>query len=122
MLLPTGGILIDNPGIREVHMWTDETTLRNRFTDIANLAALCRFHDCKHGADAGCAIRTALSEGRLDSARFEGFLKLDDEIEELRRSRSKRRMTVERIARREQRERAKRFADRRQHDYEPEPR
>jgi len=122
MLLPTGGILIDNPGIREVHMWTDETTLRNRFTDIAELAALCRFHDCKHGADAGCAIRTALSEGRLDSARFDGFLKLDDEIEELRRSRSKRRMTVERIARREQRERAKRFADRRQHDYEPEPR
>jgi len=116
MILPGGGILIDNPGIREVHMWTDETTLRERFTDIAVLASGCRFHDCRHGSDAGCAIREALGGGRLDEARYEAFLKLDDEIAELRRNRQKRRMTVERIARREQRERAKRFADRRQLD------
>jgi ribosome biogenesis GTPase len=56
----------------------------------------------------------------LDEARYEAFLKLDDEIAELRRNRQKRRMTVERIARREQRERAKRFADRRQLDPDPE--
>jgi ribosome biogenesis GTPase len=120
MILPGGGILIDNPGIREVHMWTDETTLRERFADIALIASACRFHDCRHGSDVGCAIREALTGGKLEPGRYEAFLKLDDEIAELRRNRQKRRMTVERIARREQRERAKRFADRRQIDPDPE--
>lgn len=122
MILPEGGILIDNPGIREVHMWTDETTLRERFTDISELASGCKFYDCKHGTDTGCAIRAALSAGQLDPARFDAFLKLDEEIEELRRNRSKRRMTIERISKRELKERAKRFTDRRQHDHDDEPR
>lgn len=122
MILPKGGILIDNPGIREVHMWTDETTLRERFADIEALAAQCKFGDCKHGTDAGCAIRAALTEGKLDASRYEGFLKLDDEIEKLRQNRKKRQMTLERRARREQHSRAKRFTERRQHDdYDHEP-
>ena len=103
-------------------MWTDEATLRGRFEDIAEIAATCKFHDCKHGTDAGCAIRAALADGKLDAARFDAFLKLDDEIEELRRNRTKRRMTVERISKREQKERAKRYNDRRQHEHEEEPR
>ncbi len=118
MILPEGGILIDNPGIREVHMWTNETTLRERFADIEELAGKCRFHDCKHGTDAGCAIRAALKAGSLDNARFEGFLKLDVEIEKLRRSRKKRQMTVERRTRREQETKARKFADRRERDDE----
>jgi ribosome biogenesis GTPase len=121
-VLRGGGILIDNPGIREVHMWTDETTLRERFADISELAAKCKFHDCKHGTDAGCAVRAAMADGKLSGARFEGFQKLEDEIEKLRLSRKKRAMTGERVARREQHKRARRFTERHDRDHEHEPR
>jgi hypothetical protein len=77
IVLEEGGILVDNPGIREVQMWTDEHTLREKFLDVAEIAAQCRFHDCRHGSDAGCAIREAVAEGRLSRERIDGFLKLD---------------------------------------------
>ncbi len=121
MILPEGGILIDNPGIREVHMWTDESTLRERFIDISHLAATCKFHDCKHGTDTGCAIRTALETGVLAHDRYAAFLKLDIELAELRINRHKRRMTIERIHRREKTTKAHQ-QDRRQQDHEEEPR
>ena len=116
MVLPGGGILIDNPGIREVHMWTDEATLRERFADIEELAGQCRFGDCRHGPDAGCAIRAALAAGKMDPSRFEGFLKLDEEIAKLRQSRKKRQMTADIRARREHRSKSRKYADR--HDQE----
>lgn len=100
VVLPDGGILIDNPGIREVHMWTDETTLRDRFSDISEIARHCKFHDCKHGTDAGCAVRAALEAGELSPERFEGFLKLDDEIAKLLAGRKKRQMNIERRSKR----------------------
>jgi len=118
IVLPKGGILIDNPGIREVHMWTDETTLRSRFADIEELAGHCQFHDCKHGTDRGCAIRAAMAEGKLDAARFDGFMKLEDEIEKLRRSRKKRQMTVDRRNRRDVQTKSKKYSDRRHQDEE----
>jgi ribosome biogenesis GTPase len=96
MVLRKGGIIIDNPGIREVHMWTDETTLREQFADIEELARNCRFDDCRHGPHAGCAIRTAMAEGSIEPSRLEGFLKLEEEIKKLRLSREKRQMTLER--------------------------
>ena len=117
MILPTGGILIDNPGIREVHMWTDETTLRERFADISELASQCQFHDCKHGTDRGCAIRPALEEGKLDAGRFAGFLKLDQEIAELRKNRKKRQMTIERRAKRESHHQARQRHNREHDDW-----
>ena len=120
MLLPEGGMLIDNPGIREVHMWTDEKTLRERFADIDALAAQCRFHDCKHGTDAGCAIRAAMAEGKLDDGRFAGFLKLDEEIEKLRRNRRKRQMNLERQARRGKHVKAHRYEDSRDKGHDEE--
>jgi ribosome biogenesis GTPase len=113
MVLRKGGIVIDNPGIKEVQMWTDETTMRERFMDIEDLAAQCQYGDCKHGTDAGCAIRAAVEGGTLDAERFEGFLKLDEEIAELRRRRKKRQMTVERIAKRDHRVKARNHSDRR---------
>ena len=118
IVLPGGGILIDNPGIREIHMWTDETTLRERFADIEELAAECQYHDCKHGTDAGCAIRAAIADGRLSPARFEGFLKLEEELEKLRLSRKKRQMTSDRHIRRRQQNTARKYAERsdREHD------
>ena len=110
IILPAGGVLIDNPGIREVHMWTDETTLRSRFTDIDELATQCRFGDCKHGTDAGCAIRAALAAGELSAARFQGYLKLDEELAALQQSRKKRQMTVDRRTRRDEVAKARKFS------------
>ena len=112
IVLPGGGILIDNPGIREVHMWTDETTLRERFSDIEELAMQCKFHDCKHGTDVGCAIRAAMAAGTLDAARFEGFRKLEEEIAKLQASRKKRQMTGDRQVRRAQQSKARKYAAR----------
>lgn len=116
------GIVVDNPGIKEVQMWTDETTLRERFADIDDLAMQCKFHDCKHGTDAGCAIRTAVEAGQLDPDRYEGYLKLDEEIEKLRRLRKKRQMTVERRAKRDHKIKARNRSDRIDHERDLKPR
>ena len=120
IVLPEGGILIDNPGIREVQMGTDEQTLRERFADIEELALQCKFRDCKHRDDDGCAIRAAVENGQLDPERYESFLKLDEEIEELNRRLKKRKMTIERRAKRDHRVKARNLADR--VDYEREVR
>jgi ribosome biogenesis GTPase len=112
LVLEKGGILIDNPGIKEVQMWTDETTLRERFADIDEIALQCRFHDCKHGKDAGCAIRGAVEAGTLDAERYEGYLKLEDEIAALRKKRKKRQMTVERRNKRDHKIKARNRVDR----------
>jgi len=121
IVLPGGGILIDNPGIREIHMWTDETTLRERFADIEELASQCKFHDCKHGTDTGCAIRAAMGAGKLDKARFEGFQKLEEELEKLRVNRKKRQMTGDRHIRRQEQKKERKYAERRERDHEHEP-
>lgn len=110
--LEGGGILIDNPGIREVQMWTDEHTLRENFADVEELSAQCKFGDCKHGDDAGCAIRVAVESGELDNGRYESFLKLDEEIEALQQRQKKRRMLIERRAKRGHRVKARNLADR----------
>jgi ribosome biogenesis GTPase len=122
IVLPQGGILIDNPGIREVQMWTDETILRERFQDIEELAEQCRFHDCRHGSDAGCAIRTAVEDGALSLERYEGFLKLDEEIANLKHRLKKRKMTIERRAKRDHRVKARNLADRIDYEQEIDPR
>ena len=93
-------------------MWTDEQTLRESFVDVENLALNCRFHDCKHGNDVGCAIRSAVENGVLDQSRYISYLKLDEEIEKLRRKQKKRQMLSERKAKREHRIKARNLADR----------
>ena len=103
---------MDNPGIKEVQMWTDETILRESFADIEQLAHQCKFSDCKHGTDTGCAIRAAVVAGTLEAARIEGNLNLDDEIEKLRKQQKKRQMTVERRAKRDHRVKARNREDR----------
>lgn len=110
--LPHGGMLIDNPGMREIQMWTDERTLRESFADVEEMARHCRFADCKHGSDKGCAIRAAVDAGGLDVRRLESFLRLDDEIGELRRRAKKRQMAVERWAKRNKRVKARNLDDR----------
>ena len=119
--LEGGGILIDNPGIREVQMWTDEQTLRESFVDVEELAAQCKFGDCKHGDDAGCAIRAAVESGELDMGRYESFLKLDEEIEALEVRQKKRRILTERRAKRDHRVKARNLADRIELDQDNNP-
>ena len=122
LLLPRGGIVMDNPGIREVQMWTDETTLRERFTDVDAIAAGCRHHNCRHGRDAGCAIRAAVEQGSLSADRYEAYLKLDEEIAELRRRRRKRQVTLERRAKRDHKIQARNREDRRELERQRRPR
>lgn len=112
VLLPDGGMLIDNPGIREVQMWTDEVTLRESFSDIEELTLSCRFSDCKHEKDAGCAIVGAVESGVLDPARYESFLNLEIEIAELKQRQKKRQMATERWAKRDRRVKARNWEDR----------
>ncbi len=117
MVLRNGGIVIDNPGVREVHMWTDETTLRDRFADLEALAAQCKYDNCHHGPkNAGCAIQSHIAAGKLDAKRLEGFLKLDDEIARLQQNRQKRQMTVDRRARRENQNQSRKFSERDEED------
>lgn len=122
LVLEKGGILIDNPGIKEVQMWTDEVTLKERFSDIQALAAQCRFADCKHGKDAGCAIRSAVEAGKLEAERYEGFMKLDEELAKLRKRRKKRQMSLERRQKRDHRVKARNLVDRREIEADLKPR
>lgn len=112
LILPTGGILIDNPGMREIQMWTDEQTLRESFSDLTQLASQCRFADCRHGNDAGCAIRAAVSDGILSEERYNHFLNLENEIKQLNIKQEKRRMTIERVQKRSRKVQARNYEDR----------
>jgi len=82
-LLPNGGVVIDTPGMREIQMWADEEDLKNVFPDIKILAKECRFNDCYHHTEPGCAVRDAIQRGDLDAARFESYLKLQSELRHL---------------------------------------
>ncbi|HMB90938.1 MAG TPA: ribosome small subunit-dependent GTPase A [Rhodothermales bacterium] len=79
-LLPEGGILIDTPGLRELQLWADASSLDATFVDIEALAAACRFKDCSHEVEPGCAVQEALATGDLDAERFQSYLKLRREI------------------------------------------
>lgn len=78
--LPSGGCLIDTPGMRELKLTGAEDL--DLFADIAALAEQCRFADCGHGSEPGCAVQTALDTGDLIPARWRNYLKLHDEREE----------------------------------------
>ncbi len=74
--LESGLLLIDSPGIRELKLWGDSDSLAGGFPEIAELASRCRFDDCGHGAEPGCAVRAALESGELDGARYRAYLDL----------------------------------------------
>ena len=85
IVLPGGGAVIDTPGLREVQMWAAEGGLAKTFDDIELLAKSCRFSDCRHQAEPGCAVKTALEDGSLEDVRFESWLELQREIEWLQK-------------------------------------
>ena len=77
--LPGGGVLIDTPGLRSVGLWADREAVAATFADVDDLAASCRFTDCGHGGEPGCAVRAALADGTLAPARFAGWQELERE-------------------------------------------
>lgn len=80
MFLPGGGIVIDTPGMRELQLWDSEEHLAQTFADITALAAGCKFRDCAHNGEPGCAVTQAVQNGTLDAARVENHHKLQAEM------------------------------------------
>jgi len=111
LCLRRGGMLIDNPGIREVHMWTDKSSLKASFSDFDAIAKQCKYHDCKHGSDKGCAVQTAIADGTLCKERFINYLKLDFELERLSRRKKKHQVTLGRRNRRDLRSKGDRYGE-----------
>lgn len=73
--LPAGAFLIDTPGMRELHLWADADAIGDAFEDIEDLARACRFSDCSHESEPGCAVRAVLGSS-LDETRFANYQKL----------------------------------------------
>jgi ribosome biogenesis GTPase len=80
IILPSGGIVIDTPGMREFQAWDNKSGLETTFSDIEELITRCKFTDCAHQSEPGCAIKKALEDGTLDSARYDSYLKLQREL------------------------------------------
>ncbi|CAL9569959.1 ribosome small subunit-dependent GTPase A [Streptomyces sp. enrichment culture] len=74
--LPGGGVLIDTPGLRGVGLWDAGTGVGQVFSEIEELAASCRFHDCAHAAEPGCAVLAAVEDGTLPERRLDSYRKL----------------------------------------------
>lgn len=77
--LPEGGLVLDTPGMRELALWDADAGLDRSFGDVEALAAECRFADCGHAGEPGCAVAAALASGELDRARLDGWRKLERE-------------------------------------------
>lgn len=74
--LPGGGVLIDTPGLRGVGLWDADEGVSQTFSEIEALAEECRFHDCAHDSEPGCAVQTAIEEGALPQRRLDSYRKL----------------------------------------------
>ncbi|GAA4296813.1 ribosome small subunit-dependent GTPase A [Aestuariibaculum suncheonense] len=81
LILENGGILIDNPGMREVGITDSESGLKNTFDTIMNLSRKCRFKDCTHTIEIDCAVISAVEDGEIDRSSYENYLKMEREKE-----------------------------------------
>ncbi len=100
--LPSGAVLIDTPGLREIGLWDDQRGVDAAFPEIEALLEQCRFNNCTHETEPGCAVISALDDGELDPARYDSYLKLKRETAYLIRKRDP-------YARYEQRQKRKKF-------------
>jgi ribosome biogenesis GTPase len=98
VLLPGGGMVIDTPGLRTIGLWDADDGVDRVFADIDSLAAECRFSDCEHGSEPGCAVRAAIDSGLLPERRLTSFHKLQREMVWIA-SRTDARLRAERAAR-----------------------
>lgn len=101
ILLPTGGIVIDTPGMREIQLWGGGEGVAAEFPDIEELALGCRFSDCQHGSEPGCAVKAAIAEGKFDAARLESWRKLQKETEHLARQQDEKARLAEKARKKE---------------------
>lgn len=85
LFLPSGAMVLDNPGMREIKVWMEGQGLQDAFPDVEELAAGCRFSDCRHLAEPGCAVQDALNQGVLPVERYESYLELHRESGRSRR-------------------------------------
>ncbi len=83
VVLPTGALLIDTPGLREMQLWADEATVDRAFADVLERAADCRFRDCRHEQEPGCAVLAAVAGGTLDPEREASHRKIRRELRHL---------------------------------------
>ena len=97
IMLPSGGIVIDTPGMRLLKLWGDDEGIKRVFEEIEELAASCRFRDCKHVEEPGCAVQTAISDGRLARDRYDSYLKLRKEQRYLEARQSMKASAVEKL-------------------------
>lgn len=80
VLLPGGGLILDTPGMRELGLWDAEAGVSATFEDVEALAGRCRFSDCSHGGEPGCAVQAAIAAGDLPQARLAAYAKLQAEL------------------------------------------
>jgi ribosome biogenesis GTPase len=80
VLLPSGALVLDTPGMRELGLWDSGEGVASTFAEIETLAEQCRFKDCSHASEPGCAVRSALSNGTLEIARLASYTKLHREL------------------------------------------
>lgn len=95
ILLPTGGLVMDTPGMREIQLWDVDKGVQSVFDDIEELAVQCRFSDCRHKTEPGCAVRAAVESGELDAGRLQNYEKLQEELRRLAARLDKRAQIVE---------------------------
>lgn len=86
-MTPSGVLLVDTPGMRELQLWEPDAPLGELFPEIASAAAGCKFRDCSHEAEPGCAVKAAVTAGRIDASRMASYLKLRSEREAGRKPR-----------------------------------
>ena len=89
IMMPQGGMVIDNPGIREIAFWDDDGGIQNAFPEIEHLAGECRFSDCSHSHEPGCRVLQAVADGEISQDRLESYRKLKRELAYLSERRHK---------------------------------
>jgi len=80
-VLPGGGALIDTPGLRELQLWDSDSGIDAAFADLERLAGACRFRDCGHTSEPGCAVLAAIDSGELPRQRLDSWRKLQRELQ-----------------------------------------
>lgn len=101
--LENGALFIDTPGMRELQLWGDEENLKHSFVDIDQIAQNCKFIDCKHVTEPGCAVKQALDSGEIDEKRYENYQKMLRELKHLSRRKDQ-------LGRHLEKQRGKKFA------------
>jgi ribosome biogenesis GTPase len=96
VVLPAGGLLLDTPGMRELQLWDGSDGVSASFADVEELATRCRFSNCEHDSEPGCAVRAAIDGGSLAADRLESYEKLQRELAALARKQDKRARSEER--------------------------